>query len=781
MDNISQSEKAETANPVETLPPELRHIVGRFTATLGETIREAEGDAFYERVEFYRQQLKKIRTEKGTKLLNSILNQLKLESRDDRLKLAHAFALQLEIVNVCESAYRSWRQQMKPPLPPDLAEQKVNLTFVLTAHPTEARPSVIVQTIGSLQKLMTAGIQDHFSFDDVRITNQIRLLWMHPISKNKSPAVEDEAEYIYSLIFAPELFDYILSNKDNFVIRLRSWVGGDKDGHPGVNKDVMKNCLERSRQRIVKIIGDKLDAIAEDLAKLIAVGKASKSSLPALRQLQKDLKKVARITSTDGAKLKAWIKSWNESQKKATTFAINHPESIFIERILSSFPALVLPLEFREDATLIENALVERTSPIRQMILELSKIAGPMDITCYARGFVISNCEASQDLTNAFELLRSIGRCDSLPVVPLFESKDALVGATRILNDWLGQKKYLQHVKTHWESKFEIMLGYSDSAKQSGVLSSRHLIRQAMYDIDSTLEGFALRPVFFHGSGGSVARGGGSLKEQISWWPNSALAAPKLTIQGEMIQRIFGSKEILRSQCSHLSAEATKRKDVKIKRRDSSELDKLVLLTEQAYRRFVTDESTLNQYLQATPYSYLEMLKIGSRPSRRAQAEFSLGSLRAIPWVLCWTQSRLLLPTWWGVGSAWSSLAEKERQDLKALLSRSFFFSSFVKAVGFTLSKVELDIWELYLDRVGMSDKISLFRNEYNKAVNFVKDLSGHESMLWYRPWLEESIRMRSPHVHILNLLQILAMNDGDEALLKETLVGIACGMVTTG
>ncbi|MCB0348368.1 MAG: phosphoenolpyruvate carboxylase, partial [Bdellovibrionales bacterium] len=193
------------------------------------------------------------------------------------------------------------------------------------------------------------------------------------------------------------------------------------------------------------------------------------------------------------------------------------------------------------------------------------------------------------------------------------------------------------------------------------------------------------------------------------------------------------------------------------------------------------DGPLLSKLLEATPYKYLDKLKIGSRPSKRPGNVVSLSALRAIPWVLCWTQARALLPTWWGIGSVWKNLDEIEKKKIISLFNTSPFLSSFVKALGFTLSKVELEVWELYFSKNEDPNLFKTLKKEYQGAVKFVLDVSQQKTLIWHRPWLEESIRLRSSNIHILNLLQIISIKDSDETLLKETIVGIACGMLTTG
>jgi phosphoenolpyruvate carboxylase len=754
---------------------DLRRLVRKTTTLLGQIILETEGEEFYKKVESYRSQLKatRMKSESTTLKINSLLKRIERENKKDQLKLAHAFALQLEMVNLSEAAYRTWRQKHKAT--PPSSKHKLNLTYVLTAHPTEARSRTTINVLGTLLNMLIDGAYDNFVFNEIGMKTKLRILWSNSLSKKKSPTVVDEAEYIFSIIFNPEIFDFIISEKPTYDLKLRTWVGGDKDGHPGVNKDVMKECLEGSRNHIIDIIDRKLDTILVDIT-LLGLSENYHSSLLLLK---KDLRKISKISTGDGTKIKTWFKKFSALIKKTNKFIQHHEQILNVQRIFELFPALVLPIELREDASLIADAISDMNSPIRNMLTELNKISGAMNITHYARGLVISHCEETQDVETAQKLILQICSTRILPIIPLFESKEALVNSSTIIKKWLNSAQNKETVLRLWNNKFEVMLGYSDSSKQIGPLSSRLMINKTMYSVEKTLHTHGITPIFFHGSGGSVARGGGSIQEQISWWSQSAIENPKVTIQGEMIHRQFTSKEILNSQCIHMSNEALKRRFSRVKTPKSPELSLFAQHVESEYTRLVKNGSLLDSLLSGTPYQYLDALKIGSRPSKRKKDQtFSLESLRAIPWVLCWTQARILLPTWWGVGSSWKKLSSKEKEALKKLFQKNPFFSSYVKTIGFTLAKVDMDIWKLYLN----DDKIHMkIMNEYKLSVNFIMDVSQKTNLISHKPWLEESIRLRSPHINILNLLQIQAMKNSDEALLKETIVGIASGMLTTG
>jgi phosphoenolpyruvate carboxylase len=747
---------------------------------LGQIIKESEGSPFYNRVEHYRQSLKKMRRSTSDSKIQHLLKSVESETSVNQRKLAHAFALQLELVNVCEAAYRTWRQRQKPVS--QGLKKRVDLRFVLTAHPTEARSPAVVEILQKISQLLIDGIHNNFVFSEQELLSQTRLLWHLALPKSKVPTVHDEAEFLFSLIFSESIFDFIVSDKPNYDLKLRTWVGGDKDGHPGVDASVMKDCLNLSRTRLINIIQKKVTLVIEDVERLEVLEKNKPVDLKNLKQLRRDLDSLKTISTGDGNRIKKWSMQLNNFLRHPHPLIKKHYQIALIQKTLNLFPALVLPIELREDAGVIASALENKNTPIRKMLTELGKIAGPLSLNSYARGLVISHCEEASDIENACKLTWIANKSKALPIIPLFESKNALKNAKRILKTWLKNKPNLEQVKRHWLDQFEVMLGYSDSAKEIGVLPSRLLIQKSMYDIDQICRQYHIKPTFFHGSGGSVERGGGSLKEQVSWWPDSAIERPKLTLQGEMIQRVFATKEILNSQCSHISNEAIRRRALKLKFTPSPALVTFASYVEDEYKDLIGESAKLNSLLDASPYRYLNKLQIGSRPAKRHPKELSVSSLRAIPWVLCWTQTRALIPSWWGIGTAWKKLSQDEKEKLMIEFKNNPFFSSFIKSLGFTLAKVELSVWKIYFDQSNKSrELLKTIGAEYKATIECLNAISGETKLIWHRPWLEESIHLRAPHIHILNVLQVLAMRRNDEKLLRETLVGIACGMLTTG
>ncbi|MBO9668318.1 MAG: phosphoenolpyruvate carboxylase, partial [Bdellovibrio sp.] len=472
-------------------------------------------------------------------------------------------------------------------------------------------------------------------------------------------------------------------------------------------------------------------------------------------------------------------------------FGVASPKLLRIQRFLKVFPGLVVPLELREDSSLVHEAVnnPKKNLNISRMLKALAKIAGDAhDPRFYVRGFVLSNTESAKDIEAGLTLAKRHLKQERLPVVPLFESAHSLSHGAEIIEELLEKPRIRATSKKYWNGQLEVMLGYSDSAKENGSFASRHLIQTAIAKLERVIKKHDIEPIFFHGSGGSIERGGGGVQEQTDWWPLSALLCVKVTVQGEMIYRNYTAPEILDRQLERfLTARDLKSQThvTKLPKALEQALSKMAMATQAAYQDTMKDPHFLQLIEEATPYSYLNNLKMGSRPSKR-QGPVNLKGLRAIPWVLCWTQTRALFPSWWGVGRFWKELSAKDKAVYRKAFKQSALFRTYIKAVGFTLEKIELDIFALYLHNSKLPQEIQdhylkEFKAEFAAAKKCVHEVTGERNLLWYRPWLRTSISLRSPLIHPLNVLQLIALKEKDLLLLRETVTGVASGMLTTG
>lgn len=769
-----------------SIPKELQSLVYWSIKMLGEGIEKHYGKEVYQIVEKTRKKMKSIRSsdiEETSKVLKSIQKQYKQYSTEKLKKVAHSYSLMLELINRCESAYRTCRLGKKE-------EQVFNkkphaIVFVFTAHPTEARSPEVLFIFQQIYYALINALENGRDKNAESVKYLLSLALTAPIARKSKPTVEDEAKYLYSYILRNEILSQQIEfQKKGITVNFRSWVGGDKDGHPGVDDKTLLMSLGHSRLKLTDWIEFRLNKIKQE-SELVDIGKSKRDALIIeFKKVNDKLKVLKKIKTEDGKHVLAFKKQFKSlEQKFIKTTGVEAPDLNNIKHLLWLYPAIVLPLEIREDSELVHEAQKKSNMAIVRMLKTLKNISKGYDPKWYVRGFVLSMVMNEKDVEAGYKLtVKHLGKY-AIPVVPLFENAHALTHANSILENYFKLcPKVLSAHKNLWSTRFEVMLGYSDSSKESGVFPSRFLISQALVSMDKFLSKNKLTPVFFHGSGGSIERGGGSIKEQTQWWPKSAVHIFKATTQGEMIARNFAGDLIMKSQVEKIVGQLSYT-NPKSHTSDKKILKKISDAIQRSYQATVNTDVFFEKILQATPYNYLDVLKIGSRPSKRQTAG---RRLRAIPWVLCWTQARVLFPTWWGVGSAFESLSEKEQEEMKSIHAHNELISSFVKSLGFTLRKVELPIWKLYLESLGLDKEeteglFAIFANEYELTVKFFKTITGEKNLLWFRPWLGQSIYFRSSMIHPLNIIQIEAAKRKDEDLLRETVTGIACGMMTTG
>lgn len=766
--------------------PELQNLVSWSVKILGEGIKKEFGQATYKYVEELRQKMKTLRGRNHRFVYAELAAELKKMKKfsDEKLhQVCLSFSLMLELINRCENAYRTSRLKSEELKVPN--QRPHAIIFVLTAHPTEARSPEILGLFENIQALLLRALKTNKEQISAELSHLLLLALKVSLARKASPTVADEANNIYSYILKDEILEVMIGFiRKDVNVSFRSWVGGDKDGHPGVNEKTLLDSLGQSRLKIVDFIERKLLKVLE-LVSFVEDQKVVNLSTK-IEYCLHQLSVLKKIKISDGVRVSDFKTNFEklviEYEKIIKTAS---PELDDIEKILWIFPALVVALEVREDSEVVEQALKSQQDfAITAMLRTLGQISQGFEAKWYVRGFVLSMVQTYKDVENGFKLTKKVFKKYEIPVVPLFENEKALTGATEILETLFGKNKsIIPSHKKRWGGRYEVMVGYSDSSKENGVLPSRVMISTALRKIEKTLASHQLTPVFFHGSGGSIERGGGSLKEQTGWWPKSAIHIYKATIQGEMVARNFGSEYILSNQIQVILDQLGTYKSSK--KSHSKVVDKFIQYIQNQYAETIQNDDFLSVIQLATPYSFLHHLKIGSRPTKRPGGSIK-NSLRAIPWILCWTQTRVLFPTWWGVGSAWKKLSSADKKLLKNEYSDNPVLASYIKALGFTLAKIELGVWKLYLENSQLDNKMKQemfdkFVDEFNFTREFFHELTEEKEFLWFRPWLQESINFRSSMIHPLNLCQIESLRRGDIELLRNSVTGVACGMLTTG
>jgi phosphoenolpyruvate carboxylase len=777
------------------LPATLKSLVHHSVALFGEILKHEVGIAFFNRIESLREKMSGLRGQTSAasyRVLQKDLLQLQKLSPEKRLALARSFTLMLELMNACENAYRTSRSWNVTTSSSELPQQ---ITYVLTAHPTEARSPENIDVFHQIQALLIQVLKGTPEKSlpvwspqkETDLKHLLEIAWRTWIVRNRSPKVRDEADHIYSTLFRRDVFQELLDLvAEGVPLRLYTWVGGDKDGHPGVQERTLLESLTLSRAHLVDNSLKQLHSVRTTLTlfqKRSSLGPRSWQKKISI--LEKEFRRLRKVQPGDGGRVQTLKTRVNEFIHTYTVhIGEKHPALRCLEEMILLFPGMVVPLELRESSdVLMTNS--KKPLAIDRMLKRLARLSRGGDPRWYAHGFIISMAESIEHIRRAAAKQREVFGYLPLPIIPLFEEAKSLKRSPEILKEFVGDRSLKAAAKKYWNGQLELMVGYSDSSKEAGVLFSRLAIAQALPALEKICLRAGLTPVFFHGSGGSVDRGGGSIQDQTAWWPHSALRNYKVTIQGEMVERSLATPEIARGQIQHILKsveDGVKRKPITAQ---SPSLETFAERVQTLYSEMIQSESFLKIVEKATPYSYLRLLKLGSRPSKRAQ-QLQVSGLRAIPWILCWTQTRVLFPTWWGVGTAWKEASPKARKELQKAFRTRPAFTSYVKALGFTLAKTELGIWHLYLQNSTLTKEeasaaYEMFEVEWLKTCRFFKEVSGQKNFTWEKPWLAESIWLRSPMIHPLNLLQILAQKDHDIELLRVTATGISSGMMTTG
>jgi phosphoenolpyruvate carboxylase len=410
--------------------------------------------------------------------------------------------------------------------------------------------------------------------------------------------------------------------------------------------------------------------------------------------------------------------------------------------------------------------------------------------------YIITLASKASDVLAVELLKREAGiATGTLRVVPLLETAEDLRDAGPMLRQLLSVPWYHAHIDGHQE----VMVGYSDSAKDVGRFSAAWELYQAQEAIVAACRDRGVRVTLFHGRGGSVGRGGGPTYLAIqSQPPGSVDGTIRVTEQGEMIQAKFGLEDIA---VRTLEVYTTATVDATLKpvrpptAAERMRMQDLAMAARRGYRRFVYDHPRFVEYFRAvTPESELTLLNIGSRPARRPAGKRSgVESLRAIPWQFAWTQTRLLLASWLGVEEALGTAIERgDRDTLRAMYREWPFFRSALDLIEMVLAKADPRMAAQYDRALVPPDLQPLgteLRGRLDKAITTVLSITGHNDLVSDNPVLRRSIDVRNPYVDPINLVQVellrrMRAEGHDERLeraLMVTMNGIAAGLRNTG
>ncbi len=632
-------------------------------------------------------------------------------------------------------------------------------------------------------------------------------------------------------------------------LRFASWMGGDRDGNPNVTPAVTAKVCLLSRWMAVHLYREEIHELRSELSmnncdQMLRkmVGNAHEPYRALLREV------VMRLDTT-----KQWIEAELEEREPPAGAIYTGIEQLReplqrcydslhrcgaglvadgrlldILRRLACFGLTLLKLDIRQEAgrhTDAMNAITEyiglgsyaewdESKRIDFLVRELEnpRPLVPMDLpagdevhdvlnTIRMLGgipsesfgaYVISLASQPSDVLVVALLQKELGVRRPLRVVPLFERLEALNGAAVCMERLLDIPWYKRHI----DGRQEIMIGYSDSAKDAGQLAAAWALYHAQESLVEVCRQHGVRLTLFHGRGGTISRGGGPTYAAIlAQPPGSVNGSMRVTEQGEVIQHKFALPEIAERTMKIYTAAclaASLKPPPQPQPRWREVMDRLSTVAVANYRQIVQLEPRFVDYFRAaTPETELSKLHIGSRPAHRRR-QGGIETLRAIPWVFAWTQIRLMLPAWLGAGEALrTALDEGLGRELAEMQREWPLFTTTLELIEMVLAKGDPDVAARYDETLvpeRLHDIGEDLRERFRNTRAVILEIAGRQELLEHQPIIRLPIEVRDPYIDPLNLLQVELLQRSrqhhgpeiDDALLI-VINGIAAGMRNTG
>jgi phosphoenolpyruvate carboxylase len=634
-------------------------------------------------------------------------------------------------------------------------------------------------------------------------------------------------------------------------LRFGSWIGGDRDGNPQVTPDVTRRAWLLSRWvaaglylRDVELLRDELsiETAASELQALVPGSgepyrellRIVRRRLVATRAWVEACLRVPGVVApdadvyVDAAELADTLQLCHRSLNATGHGLIADGRLTDMLRRVAAFGVTLAQLDVRQDASRHAGALTAITSALGlgsyadwDEDARLAFLTGELDnrrpllpddfdpapdvrdvldtfrmIADAPAGslgaYVVTMTHSASDVLAVTVLQKALRVAAPLRVVPLFETSRDLQQAGAVLDRLLDDPRYRARIG----GRQEVMIGYSDSAKDVGRVTAGWDLYKAQESVVASCARHGVQVTLFHGRGGSVGRGGGPTHLALqSQPPGSIDGTLRVTEQGEMLQALFGFPDIA-VRTMEVYTTGTLEAWLTPVREASAEwracMDRLAADARDGYRRIVYDDPRFIQYFHAsTPEAEIGNLNIGSRPARRGGGS-SVAGLRAIPWQFAWTQTRLMLGAWLGVEEALGrALARGEGERLRAMYREFPHFQSAIDLIEMVLAKADGRIAAEYDRRLvppALQPLGEDLRARLARAVAAVREVSGHGELLEATPVIRRSIDVRNPYVDPLNLVQVELLRrmraEPDARVhtaLMVTVNGIAAGMRNTG
>ncbi|WP_202638100.1 phosphoenolpyruvate carboxylase [Bailinhaonella thermotolerans] len=732
---------------------------------------------------------------------------------------------------------------------------------VLTAHPTEARRRAVVTAIQRISARLwehadpTRGASAREEARR-RLLEEIDILWrtaqlratkLDPLDEVRTAMAAFDETIFRAVPAIYRSLDAALAPgtgarppRSRAFIRYGSWIGGDRDGNPYVTAKVTREAIQIQSEHVLAA----LEAATTRIGRTLTV--ASPLTTPASAELRAALSEAENehpalaseiATRSPSEPHRQWLlyvaARIEATRRRDLDLAYLSPNDLLLDLRLAqdslaaagaprqaygelqhliwqveTFGFHLAELEVRQHSAVHAAALAEvraggelseRTEEVLATLRVISWIQERFGVAACSR-YVVSFTRGSDDVAAVYELAATLGpRTPVLDVVPLFESGEDLDHAPAVLDGMLELPEVRARLDANGR-RLEVMLGYSDSAKELGPAAAT----LRLYDAQAALAAWAaehdVRLTLFHGRGGALGRGGGPANRAVlAQAPGSVAGRFKVTEQGEVIFARYGHLAIARRHIEQVASAVLLASTPSVEARTATAAarfrtvaEQVARASERAYRALVEAPGFPEWFGLVSPLEEIGSLRLGSRPARRGLgAPRSLDDLRAIPWVFSWTQTRVNLPGWYGLGSG---LAAASPDELREAYREWPLFASLLDNAEMSLAKTDRSIAERYLALGGREDFAAQVLEEYDRTRELVLSVTGHSRLLENRRVLSRAVQLRDPYVDALSHLQLRALRalrsgaplDDDardrlETLLLLTVNGVAAGLQNTG
>jgi phosphoenolpyruvate carboxylase len=740
---------------------------------------------------------------------------------------------------------------------------KLEFRPVLTAHPTEARRRAVVNAIRRIAELLEYRDDPRLAASEQidlrrRLLEEVDVLWRTAQVRPQRPGPLDEVrtamaafdQVLFSVV--PQVYRRAESalagdqagTRPPFIpafVKLGSWIGGDRDGNAQVTSAVTRQAMAIQSAHVLGA----LEAACRRVGSALTLGADSTPPSTAVRRLLDD----ARTAHPELAE-EVMVRSPDEPHRAALLLAA---ERIGATRRRDADLAYASPVELLRELRDVQNSLAAAGAP-RQAYGELQELIWQVEsfgfhlaelevrqhsqvhATALAeiradgelseqteevlatlrvvaqlqqrfgveacRRYVVSFTRSPEDVAAVYELARAAtgGREVVLDVVPLFETGEDLERCVETLDKIIS----LPAVKRRMSAtgrRLEVMLGYSDSAKDVGPVSATLALYAAQDRLTAWAARHAVQLTMFHGRGGALGRGGGPVNRAVrAQAPGSVAGRFKVTEQGEVVFARYGNPAIARRHIEQVASAVLLASTPAVEERAGAAAIEFASVAEtmdraarDAYHALVLADGFPDWFARVTPLEEIGTLPLGSRPPRRGLSVSSLDDLRAIPWVFSWAQTRVNLPGWYGLGSALEAVGDQD------LLRRAYhewpLFTVMLENAEMSLAKTDRRIAQRYLALGERPDLTERILGEHARTTTWVLAVTDHTRLLEDRRVLGRAVALRNPYVDALSYLQVRALRalrsgdqpgadddvEGLRRLLHLSVNGVAAGLQNTG